>query len=197
MAYNRHAWGKNYPEYHGFGKSYDTLVSLFFLRLRRNFWKKIFCQIFICSKDIFKSNNCRTDYLEIRDGYWHKSPVLGRYCGSGKISELIKSTGSRMLVTLTTTHRQEGHRGFAAHYEGTYTAWIKSFLLMSPFAANVPMSNSLEIFITLHFNIVLLYSHFSIHRQNYRFLKILCLCNSIQRICELVTVFVTFFKITF
>lgn len=76
----------------------------------------------LSSKDIFKSNNCRTDYLEIRDGYWHKSPVLGRYCGSGKISELIKSTGSRMLVTLTTTHRQEGHRGFAAHYEGTYTA---------------------------------------------------------------------------
>lgn len=69
-------------------------------------------------QDIFKSNNCRTDYLEIRDGYWHKSPVLGRYCGSGKISELIKSTGSRMLVTLTTTHRQEGHRGFAAQYEG-------------------------------------------------------------------------------
>lgn len=82
-------------------------------------------------QDIFKSNNCRTDYLEIRDGYWHKSPVLGRYCGSGKISELIKSTGSRMLVTLTTTHRQEGHRGFAAHYEGMLR--LKSFSLMSPF----------------------------------------------------------------
>lgn len=29
--------------------------------------------------DIFKSDYCRTDYLEIRDGYWHKSPVLGLY----------------------------------------------------------------------------------------------------------------------
>lgn len=27
--------------------------------------------------DIFKSNYCRSDYLEIRDGYWHKSRVLG------------------------------------------------------------------------------------------------------------------------
>lgn len=70
------------------------------------------------AKDIFKSNNCRTDYLEIRDGYWHKSPILGRYCGSGRIQELIKSSSSRMLLTLVTTHRQVGLRGFAASYEG-------------------------------------------------------------------------------
>lgn len=69
-------------------------------------------------QDIFKSNNCRTDYLEIRDGYWHKSPILGRYCGSGRIMELIKSSSSRMLLTLVTTHRQVGLRGFAASYEG-------------------------------------------------------------------------------
>ncbi|XP_037045819.1 tolloid-like protein 1 [Bradysia coprophila] len=66
---------------------------------------------------IFKSNNCRTDYLEIHDGYWHKSKVLGRFCGSENVSELIQSTGSRMLVTLSTTHHQEVYRGFAAHYE--------------------------------------------------------------------------------
>lgn len=31
----------------------------------------------ITSLDIFKSNFCRSDYLEIRDGYWYKSNVLG------------------------------------------------------------------------------------------------------------------------
>uniref|UniRef100_A0A1B0DKZ2 CUB domain-containing protein n=1 Tax=Phlebotomus papatasi TaxID=29031 RepID=A0A1B0DKZ2_PHLPP len=41
----------------------------------------------ITDLDIFKSNNCRTDYLEIRDGYWHKSPILGRFCGSGKFNQ--------------------------------------------------------------------------------------------------------------
>ncbi|XP_015432107.1 PREDICTED: tolloid-like protein 2 [Dufourea novaeangliae] len=71
----------------------------------------------ITSLDIFKSNFCRSDYLEIRDGYWYKSNVLGRYCGSGKIHEPIVSTGSRMLVTYVTSTRQSGHRGFTASYE--------------------------------------------------------------------------------
>lgn len=71
----------------------------------------------ITDLDIFKSNNCRSDYLEIRDGYWHKSPILGKFCGSGKVNDLIKSTGSRMLLTYTTTFRQINMRGFAASYE--------------------------------------------------------------------------------
>lgn len=58
--------------------------------------------------------------MEIRDGYWHKSPVLGRYCGSGKISELIKSTSSRMQLSMVTTYRQAGLKGFAASYEGKF-----------------------------------------------------------------------------
>lgn len=70
------------------------------------------------NQDIYKSNNCRSDYLEIRDGYWHKSPILGKFCGSGKVNDLIKSTGSRMLLTYTTTFRQANMRGFAASYEG-------------------------------------------------------------------------------
>ncbi|XP_011344121.1 tolloid-like protein 2 isoform X2 [Ooceraea biroi] len=67
--------------------------------------------------DIFKSDYCRSDYLEIRDGYWYKSHVLGRFCGSGKIHEPIVSSGSRMLVTYITSSRQSGHRGFTANYE--------------------------------------------------------------------------------
>ncbi|KAG5673535.1 hypothetical protein PVAND_003575 [Polypedilum vanderplanki] len=71
----------------------------------------------ITDLDIFKSENCRTDYLEIRDGYWHKSPILGRFCGSGKVNELITTTGSRMLLTFVNTMQQPGMRGFAASYE--------------------------------------------------------------------------------
>ncbi|XP_011644936.1 dorsal-ventral patterning protein tolloid-like isoform X3 [Pogonomyrmex barbatus] len=71
----------------------------------------------ITSLDIFKSDYCRSDYLEIRDGYWYKSRVLGRYCGSGKMHEPIVSSGSRMLVTYVTSSRQSGHRGFTANYE--------------------------------------------------------------------------------
>ncbi|XP_024877465.1 tolloid-like protein 2 isoform X4 [Temnothorax curvispinosus] len=71
----------------------------------------------ITSLDIFKSDYCRSDYLEIRDGYWYKSRVLGRYCGSGRMHEPIVSSGSRMLVTYVTSSRQSGHRGFTASYE--------------------------------------------------------------------------------
>lgn len=31
----------------------------------------------ITELDIFKGDNCKQDFLEIRDGYWHKSPLLG------------------------------------------------------------------------------------------------------------------------
>nr|XP_003701332.1 PREDICTED: bone morphogenetic protein 1 isoform X1 [Megachile rotundata] len=72
----------------------------------------------ITSLNILKSNLCRSDYLEIRDGYWHKSKVLGRYCGNGKIQDPIVSTGSRMLVTYVTSgHQSNGPRGFTASYE--------------------------------------------------------------------------------
>lgn len=42
----------------------------------------------------------------------------GRFCGSGRVTELIVSTGSRMLITLQVSPKQQGHRGFTAHYEG-------------------------------------------------------------------------------
>ncbi|CAL4063003.1 unnamed protein product [Meganyctiphanes norvegica] len=71
----------------------------------------------ITSMDIFKSDGCKTDYLEIRDGYWHKSGNLGRYCGGLRMPETIISTGSRMLVSYVTSVNQNGHKGFTASYE--------------------------------------------------------------------------------
>ncbi|XP_058808349.1 protein tolkin-like [Phymastichus coffea] len=73
----------------------------------------------VSALDILKSDYCRTDYLEVRDGYWHKSPVLGRFCGSGKVPEPLVSTGSRMLVTYVASARglAAGHAGFRAGYE--------------------------------------------------------------------------------
>lgn len=68
-------------------------------------------------QNIFKSNNCETDYLEVRDGYYFKSPLIGRFCG--KVSnEMITTQSSRMLLTYVNTHRSEGYRGFKAEFEG-------------------------------------------------------------------------------
>ncbi|CAG9855331.1 unnamed protein product [Phyllotreta striolata] len=69
----------------------------------------------ISNLDIAKSPDCKTDYIEIRDGYWHKSQILGLFCGTGQIP-LIRSTGSRMLVTYVSKN-PKGHKGFIASYE--------------------------------------------------------------------------------
>lgn len=70
----------------------------------------------ITELDIAKSPDCKTDFIEIRDGYWQKSELLGRFCGTGKIDSII-SIGSRMLVTYVARY-PSGHRGFMANYEG-------------------------------------------------------------------------------
>ncbi|CAN8020366.1 unnamed protein product [Ixodes persulcatus] len=67
--------------------------------------------------DIYESDNCETDYIEVRDGYWHKSPLLGRYCGTGRIPEMLLSTGYRLLIVYRTSSNQNGHIGFRAYYE--------------------------------------------------------------------------------
>ncbi|CAG9862752.1 unnamed protein product [Phyllotreta striolata] len=69
----------------------------------------------ISNLDIRKEPNCKTDFLEIRDGYWFKSPLLGVFCGTGN-SILVKSTGSRMLVTYVSKN-PSGYSGFTANYE--------------------------------------------------------------------------------
>ncbi|XP_017085480.2 dorsal-ventral patterning protein tolloid [Drosophila eugracilis] len=67
--------------------------------------------------NIFKSNNCETDYLEIRDGYFEKSPLIGRYCGKVDEKMVIRTESSRMLLTYLNTHRSEGFRGFKAEFD--------------------------------------------------------------------------------
>ncbi|XP_023245166.1 tolloid-like protein 2 [Copidosoma floridanum] len=75
--------------------------------------------------DIYKSDFCRSDYLEIRDGYWHKSHVLGRFCGNGQMPAPVMSMGSRMLVTYVASARQSGHGGFTASYEAVCGGDVK------------------------------------------------------------------------
>nr|XP_018903909.1 PREDICTED: tolloid-like protein 1 isoform X1 [Bemisia tabaci] len=67
--------------------------------------------------DIFITSSCETDYLEIRDGYWHKSNLLGRFCGRSKNPRTVISTGSRMFITYVATKNQVNRLGFEAKYE--------------------------------------------------------------------------------
>lgn len=41
---------------------------------------------------------CKTDYIEILDGYGNKSRLLGRYCRTLKPPQEITSSGNRLLI---------------------------------------------------------------------------------------------------
>ncbi|KAL0280907.1 UNVERIFIED_CONTAM: hypothetical protein PYX00_002062 [Menopon gallinae] len=84
-------------------------------RITATHGQKIFLNI--TDLDIHESEGCWTDYLEIRDGYWHKSQSLGRLCGKLKTPTVVISTGARMLITYITTQNSEGRKGFLASYE--------------------------------------------------------------------------------
>ncbi|KAG6445800.1 hypothetical protein O3G_MSEX004120 [Manduca sexta] len=66
--------------------------------------------------DIHKSEGCRSEWVEVRDGYMPDAPVLGRICGSGK-GPIMRSTGSRLTVVYQPGPRPKPHRGFKAFYE--------------------------------------------------------------------------------
>ncbi|XP_063217252.1 protein tolkin-like isoform X2 [Bacillus rossius redtenbacheri] len=71
----------------------------------------------ITDMDIFGAERCLANYLEVRDGYWRKSRLLGKFCNNQIPRKPIVSSGSRMLLTYYTTADQMGRRGFSAHYE--------------------------------------------------------------------------------
>ncbi|KAM6346195.1 tolloid-like protein 1 isoform 1-T1 [Podargus strigoides] len=65
--------------------------------------------------DLYKSSLCWYDYIEVRDGYWRKSPLLGRFCGD-KLPEVLASSDSRMWIEFRSSSNWVG-KGFAAIYE--------------------------------------------------------------------------------
>ncbi|KAF7272619.1 protein tolkin-like [Rhynchophorus ferrugineus] len=69
----------------------------------------------ITSMDIMKTPNCSQNYLEVRDGYWKKSKLLGVFCGRGEVPN-IRSESSRMLVTYV-AQNGDANRGFTADFE--------------------------------------------------------------------------------
>ncbi|XP_049577209.1 dorsal-ventral patterning tolloid-like protein 1 isoform X2 [Syngnathus scovelli] len=65
--------------------------------------------------DLYKSSLCWYDYMEVRDGYWRKAPLLGRFCGD-KLPDVLTSTDSRMWVEFRSSSNWVG-KGFSAVYE--------------------------------------------------------------------------------
>ncbi|KAM3913712.1 tolloid-like protein 2 [Leptodactylus fuscus] len=73
--------------------------------------------------DLFKSRLCWYDYIEIRDGYWRKAPLLGKLCGD-RIPEPIESSDSRLWIEFRSSSNILG-KGFHAVYEAKCGGHIK------------------------------------------------------------------------
>ncbi|CAK8687745.1 unnamed protein product [Clavelina lepadiformis] len=65
--------------------------------------------------DVMRSRGCWYDFLEVRDGHWRYSPLIGRYCGS-RLPPQIVSTDSRVWMKFQSTSNYRG-RGFRMSYE--------------------------------------------------------------------------------
>uniref|UniRef100_A0AAR5PJX2 Metalloendopeptidase n=1 Tax=Dendroctonus ponderosae TaxID=77166 RepID=A0AAR5PJX2_DENPD len=69
----------------------------------------------ITSMEIFKSPNCSRDFVEVRDGHWKKSKLLGKFCGRGDIFNIRSDTNRMLIVYQAATINT--HTGFLGNFE--------------------------------------------------------------------------------
>uniref|UniRef100_A0ACB8EY82 Bone morphogenetic protein 1 n=1 Tax=Sphaerodactylus townsendi TaxID=933632 RepID=A0ACB8EY82_9SAUR len=67
------------------------------------------------SLDLYRSRLCWYDYVEVRDGFWRKASLRGRFCGN-KLPESILSSDSRLWIEFRSSSNWVG-KGFFAVYE--------------------------------------------------------------------------------
>ncbi|EDV28197.1 uncharacterized protein TRIADDRAFT_53561 [Trichoplax adhaerens] len=73
-------------------------------------------EILFTDMDLEQNANCSYDFVEIRDGSYPTSPLLGRYCGSSKPA-LIKSTSNHIRILFRSDGNQVS-KGFRLQYTG-------------------------------------------------------------------------------
>lgn len=78
--------------------------------ITRSYSEKILLNI---EMEIIETPNCAVDFLEVYDGHYQGSPLLGRYCGSNPIPP-IKSTGHRVFLMYSASNKHT--RGLAITY---------------------------------------------------------------------------------
>ncbi|KAK7889384.1 hypothetical protein WMY93_024944 [Mugilogobius chulae] len=64
---------------------------------------------------LFRSHLCWYDHVEVRDGFWRKAPLIGRFCGD-TLPDSITSTDSQLWIEFRSSSNWVG-KGFSAVYE--------------------------------------------------------------------------------
>lgn len=63
-------------------------------------------------------NEYASGFLKGRAGFSHKSPLLGRFCGTKNIPKHIVSTGNRMIIINVSNHMENS--GFVTIYASQF-----------------------------------------------------------------------------
>lgn len=70
---------------------------------------------------------CTNDYVEVRDGYYSGSPLVGRYCGKD-LPPMIVSTNSRLWIEYRRSSGSASN-GFVAEYQGKISLYNGTILI--------------------------------------------------------------------
>ncbi|KAM9841679.1 bone morphogenetic protein 1-like [Aulostomus maculatus] len=120
------------------------------------------------SMDVFRSHLCWYDHVEVRDGFWRKAPLKGRYCGD-TLPDPIVSTDSRLWIEFRSSSSWVG-KGFSAVYEAICGGDVKrdSGQIQSPNYPDDYQSNKVcvwKITVAEGFDVALSFQAFEIERH--------------------------------
>lgn len=121
------------------------------------------------SLDLFRSHLCWYDHVEVRDGFWRKAPLKGRFCGD-TLPDSIMSTDSQLWVEFRSSSSWVG-KGFAAVYEAICGGEVKrdSGQIQSPNYPDDYQSNKMcvwKISVEDGFNVGLSFQSFEVERHD-------------------------------
>ncbi|XP_059213752.1 bone morphogenetic protein 1-like isoform X2 [Centropristis striata] len=119
--------------------------------------------------DLFRSHLCWYDHVEVRDGFWRKAPLKGRFCGD-TLPEPIISTESRLWIEFRSSSSWVG-KGFSAVYEAICGGEVKrdSGHIQSPNYPDDYQSNKVcvwKLTVEESFNVGLSFQSFEIERHD-------------------------------
>ncbi|XP_047229438.1 bone morphogenetic protein 1-like isoform X3 [Girardinichthys multiradiatus] len=121
------------------------------------------------SMDLYRSHLCWYDNIEVRDGFWRKAPLKGRFCGD-TIPDPIISTDSRLWIEYRSSSSWVG-KGFSASYEAICGGELKqdSGQIKSPNYPDDYQSNKMcvwKITVAEGFQVSLTFQSFEIEKHN-------------------------------
>jgi hypothetical protein len=101
--------------------------------------------------DLEPSPECGYDYLEIRDGPYGYSPLIGRYCNNNPLALPVESSGQELWLKFNTDDTIQSH-GFQITYE--FVKLSNAQMIIKSFEVNPRLISMQLILFNLQYEII-------------------------------------------